>query len=192
MQADPAGLSPGVMIFHETKLRGAFIVELDRKEDARGFFARAFCAREFEAHGLSPHMVQANLSFSAKKGTLRGMHYQVPPASEPKFIRCVRGKIWDVIIDMRPDSATYLQHISLELSADNRRALYIPDMFAHGNQALTDDVELFYLVGEFYTPGCERGVRYDDPAIGIDWPLPVTVITDKDRSWPLLPAAART
>ena len=179
------------MIFHETKLEGAYIVELDQKEDARGFFARAFCAREFEAHGLSAQMVQANLSYSAKKGTLRGMHYQVPPASEPKFIRCVRGKIWDVVIDMRLDSPTYLQHISVELSADNRRALYVPDMFAHGNQALSDDVELFYLVGEFYTPGCERGVRYDDPAIGIEWPLPVTVISDKDRSWPLIESSER-
>ena len=174
------------MIFHETKLRGAFIVELDRKEDHRGFFARAFCAKEFEHHGIHPKVAQANMSYNHSKGTLRGMHYQVPPASEPKFVRCVRGAIWDVIIDMRPESPTYLQHIGVELSADNRRALYVPDMFAHGNQALTDHVELFYLVGEFYTPGCERGVRYDDPAIGIEWPAPVTVISDKDKSWPLL------
>jgi dTDP-4-dehydrorhamnose 3,5-epimerase len=174
------------MIFQETKLKGAFIVELDKREDMRGFFARAFCTREFETHGLHTRIVQANLSYSARQGTLRGMHYQVPPASEPKFIRCVRGRIWDVIIDMRPESPTYLQHIGLELSAENRRALYVPDMFAHGNQALTDDVELFYLVGEFYTPGCEHGVRFDDPALGIEWPLPVTVITDKDKNWPLL------
>ncbi len=165
------------------------VVELDRKEDDRGFFARGFCAREFETHGLSSRVMQANLSFSAKRGTLRGMHYQVPPASEPKFIRCVRGAIWDVIIDMRPDSPTYRQHFGIELSAENRMALYIPDLFAHGNQALTENVELFYLVGEFYTPGCERGIRYDDPAIGIDWPLPVTVISAKDQSWPLLEAA---
>src|SRR5687767_3585759 len=125
------------MIFHETKLKGAFIVDLDRKEDHRGFFARAFCAKEFEAQGIGPRVVQANMSFSTRKGTLRGMHYQVPPASEPKFIRCIRGAIWDVIIDMRPESPTYLQHIGIELSADNRRALYVPDMFAHGNQALT-------------------------------------------------------
>ncbi len=174
------------MIFQETALKGAFIVELDRKEDQRGFFARAFCAREFDQHGLSSRMVQANVSFSARKGTLRGMHYQIPPASEPKFVRCTRGVIWDVIIDMRPDSPTYLQHFGVELSADNHRALFVPDMFAHGNQALTDHVELFYLVGEFYTPGCERGVRYDDPAIGIQWPLPVTVVSEKDAAWPLL------
>jgi dTDP-4-dehydrorhamnose 3,5-epimerase len=174
------------MIFHETKLKGAFIVDLDRKEDDRGFFARAFCAREFDEHGLRSQVVQANMSYNHKKGTLRGMHYQVAPASEPKFIRCISGAIWDVIIDMRPDSPTYLQHIGVELSAENRRAIYVPDMFAHGNQALTDGAELLYLVGEFYTPGCERGVRYDDPAIGIEWPLPVTVISEKDQSWPLI------
>jgi dTDP-4-dehydrorhamnose 3,5-epimerase len=176
------------MTFQETRLKGAFIVELGKKEDQRGFFARAFCAREFDQHGLSSRMVQANISFSARKGTLRGMHYQVPPASEPKFVRCTRGAIWDVIIDMRSDSPTYLQHVGVELSADNHRALFVPDMFAHGNQALTDGVELFYLVGEFYTPGCERGVRHDDPVIGIQWPLPVTVISDKDAGWPLLDA----
>lgn len=174
------------MIFHETRLKGAFVVELDKKEDDRGFFARAFCSREFEEHGLRPQVVQANMSYNHKRGTVRGMHYQVAPASEPKFIRCIRGAIWDVIIDMRPDSPTYLQHVGVELSADNRTAIYVPDMFAHGNQALTDGAELLYLVGEFYTPGCERGVRYDDPKIGIEWPLPVTVISDKDRGWPLI------
>lgn len=179
------------MIFHETKLKGAFIVELDKKEDHRGFFARAFCAKEFEQHGLRPQVVQANMSYNNKKGTLRGMHYQVAPASEPKFIRCIRGAIWDVIIDMRPESPTYLEHIGVELSADNRRAIYVPDMFAHGNQTITEDSELLYLVGEYYTPGCERGVRYDDPAIGIKWPLPVTVISDKDKSWPLLDVKAK-
>ncbi len=174
------------MVFHETKLKGAFVVELDKKEDDRGFFARAFCAREFEDHGLRPQVVQANMSYNHLKGTVRGMHYQVAPASEPKFIRCISGAIWDVIIDMRPDSPTYLQHVGVELSAANRRAIYVPDMFAHGNQALTDGAELLYLVGEFYTPGCERGVRFDDPAIGIEWPLPVTVISEKDSAWPLL------
>lgn len=174
------------MIFHETKLKGAFIIDLDKHEDDRGYFARAFCAGEFEEHGLCANMVQANISMSRLKGTLREMHYQLSPAREPKFIRCINGAIWDVTIDMRPDSPTYLEHISVELSAENRRAIYLPDMFAHGNQALTDNVELLYLVGEFYTPGCERGVRYDDPAIGIEWPLPVSVISDKDRDWPLL------
>jgi dTDP-4-dehydrorhamnose 3,5-epimerase len=174
------------MIFHETKLKGAFIVELDKMDDDRGFFARAFCSQKFEQHGLRPQVVQANMSYNHKKGTVRGMHYQVSPASEPKFIRCISGSIWDVIIDMRPDSPTYLQNIGVELSAENRRAIYVPDMFAHGNQALTDGAELLYLVGEFYTPGCERGVRHDDPLIEIEWPLAVTVISDKDASWPLL------
>lgn len=174
------------MIFHKTKLEGAFIVELDKKEDDRGFFARAFCQAEFAEHGVPTRVVQANMSYNHQKGTLRGMHYQIAPASEPKFIRCIRGAIWDVIIDMRPQSSTYLQHIGVELSADNRTAIYVPDMFAHGNQALTDGAELLYLVGEFYTPGCERGVRYNDPAIGIEWPLPITAITEKDKGWPLL------
>jgi dTDP-4-dehydrorhamnose 3,5-epimerase len=178
------------MVFEETRLKGAFLVELEKREDSRGFFARGFCAREFKQHGLTPQMVQANISFSRLRGTLRGMHYQIPPATEPKFIRCVRGAIWDVIIDMRPDSPTYLQHIGVELTAENHRALFVPDMFAHGHQALTDGVELFYLVGEFYTPGCERGVRYNDPAIGIQWPLPVTVISDKDATWPSIEIGA--
>lgn len=174
------------MIFHRTPLAGAFVVDLEKREDERGFFARSYCAKEFEDHGIPSQMVQANLSFSARRGTLRGMHYQVPPASEPKFIRCIRGAVWDIIIDLRPESPTYLAHFAVELSAANRRALYIPKMFAHGNQALTDDVELFYLVGAFYTPGCERGLRHDDPALGLDWPLPVTSISEKDQSWPLL------
>lgn len=178
------------MIFSELGLAGAYLVELDKRGDERGFFARAFCSREFEEHGLRPNMVQANMSYNHRKGTIRGMHYQVPPASEPKFIRCIRGAIWDVIIDMRPDSPTYLQHVGVELSADNRTAIYVPDMFAHGNQALTDGAELLYLVGEFYTPGCERGIRYDDPRIGIKWPLPVTVVSEKDASWPLLDSAS--
>lgn len=176
------------MIFHETKLKGAYIVELDKKEDDRGFFARAFCSKEFADHDMQPKVVQANMSYNKKKGTLRGMHYQVAPATEPKFIRCINGAIWDVIVDMRPESPTYLEHIGVELSASNRLAIYVPDMFAHGNQALTDDAELLYLVGEYYTPGYERGVRYNDPVLGIEWPLPVSVITEKDANWPLLPA----
>jgi dTDP-4-dehydrorhamnose 3,5-epimerase len=179
------------MIFCETKLAGAFVVELDKKDDNRGFFSRAFCAREFAEHGLKPQVVQANLSHSHTKGTIRGMHYQLPPATEPKFIRCIRGAIWDVIIDVRPESPTYLEHFAIELSADNRIALYVPDMFAHGNQALTDGAELLYLVGEYYTPGYERGIRYNDPGIGIEWPVPVTIVSDKDASWPLLEVNAR-
>jgi dTDP-4-dehydrorhamnose 3,5-epimerase len=174
------------MIFQETKLAGAFIVELDRKDDSRGFFARAFCSKEMRDHGIVFDAVQANISHSDRKGTLRGMHYQGPPVSETKFIRCIRGAVWDVIIDMRPDSPTYLEHLGVELNADNGTAIYVPDMFAHGNQALTDDVELLYLMGGMYTPGYERGVRYDDPAVGIQWPLPVSAIHEKDLQWPLL------
>lgn len=177
------------MIFHETKLAGAYIVELDRRSDERGFFARSFCAGELKQHGIEFNAVQANLSHTTVKGTLRGMHYQGPPVSEAKFIRCIRGAVWDVIIDMRPDSPTYRQHIGVELSAENGRAIYVPDMFAHGNQALTDNVELFYLMGGAYTPGFEQGVRFDDPAIGIEWPLPVSVIDAKDSSWTLLDIA---
>jgi dTDP-4-dehydrorhamnose 3,5-epimerase len=174
------------MIFHPTKLQGAFIVDLEPREDQRGYFGRAYCAKEFAAHGITTGVVQANMSGTLRQGTIRGMHYQSAPASEPKFIRCVRGAIYDVIIDMRTDSPTYLQHIGVELTAANRRAIYVPDMFAHGHQALVDDVEIFYLVGEFYTPGCEQGVRFDDPAVGIQWPVPVTVVSDKDKAWSLL------
>lgn len=178
------------MIFHETKLAGAYIVELDRRTDERGFFARSFCAGELKQHGIDFSAVQANISHTTVKGTLRGMHYQGPPVSETKFIRCIRGAVWDVIIDMRPDSSTYRQHIGVELSAENGRAIYVPDMFAHGNQALTDNVELFYLMGGVYTPGFEQGVRFDDPEIGIEWPLAVSVIDAKDSNWPLLDMAA--
>ncbi len=181
------------MIFQETKLKGAFIVEFEKREDPRGFFARAFCADEFKQHGLCPDVMQANIAYNYTKGTLRGMHYQAPPVSEPKFIRCIRGAVWDVIVDLRPDSPTYLGHLGVELSMENRRALYVPDMFAHGNQTLEDDTELLYLMGQFYTPGAARGLRYDDPALGIEWPLPVGVISDQDTRWPLLetPLAAR-
>jgi dTDP-4-dehydrorhamnose 3,5-epimerase len=175
--------------FHETKLPGAFIVELDRKEDARGFFARAFCAHEFAAHRLNPRVVQANLSYSEHLGTVRGLHYQRPPAAEPKLVRCVRGSVWDVIVDLRPGSPSYLQHLGVELSAGNRCAIYVPDGFAHGNQSLTDGAELLYLMGEYYTPGCQRGIRYDDPALAIQWPLPVSVISEQDQNWPLLAEA---
>jgi dTDP-4-dehydrorhamnose 3,5-epimerase len=174
------------MIFTKTELQDAYIIDLDRKSDPRGFFARTFCAQEFEAHGLKPTVAQCNLSYNYKKGTLRGMHYQLPPAAETKLIRCISGAIYDVIIDMRPESPTYLQHIGVELSAENRRALYVPEMFAHGYQALTDGAEVVYQVGEFYTPGYERGLRYDDPFFNIQWPTEVTVISDKDKNWPLM------
>jgi dTDP-4-dehydrorhamnose 3,5-epimerase len=174
------------MLFTETKLKGAFIIDLEHREDNRGFFARTFCANEFEDHGLKPTVAQCNLSFNHKKGTLRGMHYQTSPAAETKLIRCTQGAIYDVIVDMRPDSPTYLAHIGVELTAENRRALYVPEMFAHGYQALTDGAEVVYQVGEFYTPGYERGLRYSDPILGIEWPTEVTVISDKDAAWDLL------
>jgi dTDP-4-dehydrorhamnose 3,5-epimerase len=174
------------MKIHPSPIAGAFVVELDRKEDSRGFFARAFCRDELRAAGVEFQPVQANISHSDLKGTLRGMHYQGAPISETKFIRCIRGAVWDVIIDMRPDSPTYLRHFGVELSADNGRAIYVPDRCAHGNQALADNAELLYLMGGVYTPGYERGVRFDDPAVGIEWPLPVSEIHPKDLEWPLV------
>lgn len=179
------------MKFIETEIADAYVIEPELLSDDRGFFARTFCAREFEEHGLKPVTAQSNLSFNHVAGTLRGMHYQLPPAAEAKLVRCTRGAIYDVIVDLRPDSPTYLAHVGVELSEDNRNALYVPELFGHGYQALTDGAEVVYQVSEFYTPGQERGLRYDDPALGIDWPLPVTVISDKDRSWPAFePAAA--
>ncbi|MCU0526158.1 MAG: dTDP-4-dehydrorhamnose 3,5-epimerase [Elainella sp. Prado103] len=180
------------MIFTETKLKGAFILDLELRADNRGAFARTFCMKEFEAHGLKPTVAQCNLSYNYKAGTLRGMHYQVPPAAETKLVRCTKGAIYDVIIDLRPDSPTYLQHIGVELTAENHRALYVPEMFAHGYQALTDGAEVAYQVGEFYTPGYERGIRYDDPTFKIEWPMPITVISDKDASWPAFEAVTVT
>ncbi len=171
------------MIFTETELKGAFILDLDLRADDRGAFARSFCMKEFEQHGLKPSVAQCNLSYNYKAGTLRGMHYQVPPAAETKLVRCTKGAIYDVIIDMRPESPTYMQHIGVELSAENHRALYVPELFAHGYLALTDGAEVFYQVGEFYTPGYERGLRYDDPTFGIEWPMPITVISEKDAAW---------
>ncbi|MEM8831303.1 MAG: dTDP-4-dehydrorhamnose 3,5-epimerase [Cyanobacteria bacterium P01_G01_bin.19] len=174
------------MKFTETKLKGAFIVALEPRTDHRGFFSRTFCAQEFAAHNLKPAVAQCNLSFNYTKGTLRGMHYQLPPATETKFIRCTKGAIYDVIVDLREDSPTYLQHIGVELSEENRLALYVPEMFAHGYQALTDNTEIFYQVSEFYTPNRERGMRYDDPVLEISWPLPISEISDKDANWSLL------
>ncbi|CAM3526469.1 dTDP-4-dehydrorhamnose 3,5-epimerase [Deinococcus frigens] len=178
------------MIFTETKLKGAFIIDLELREDERGGFARTFCMNEFEAHGLKPQVAQCNLSFNHKAGTLRGMHYQLAPAAETKLVRCTRGAIVDVIVDLRPESDTYLEHVAVELNDDNRRALYVPELFAHGYQALSDGAEVSYQVGEFYTPGSERGLRYDDPRLGIQWPMPVSVISEKDAAWPLLKADA--
>ena len=179
------------MIFTETQLKGVFIIDLEPLPDRRGFFARSFCEKEFEAHGLKQNFVQCNLSFSTKKGTLRGMHYQMAPSVETKLARCIRGAIYDVIIDLRPESPTYLSHIGVELTADNRRALYIPDGFAQGFQTLTDEAEVFYQMGDFYAPEYARGLRYDDPTFSIEWPLPVSEISEKDLSWPLLDVSVK-
>jgi dTDP-4-dehydrorhamnose 3,5-epimerase len=174
------------MIFVKTELNGAYIIEIERREDDRGFFARAFCQKEFEAHGLKPIIAQTNIASNRKKGTLRGMHFQHPPAAETKLVRCTRGAILDIIVDLRPESPTYLRHIAVELSEDNQRALFVPERFAHGYQALRDNTDTSYQVGEFYTPGSESGLRHDDPRLGLIWPLPVTVISDKDRAWQFL------
>jgi dTDP-4-dehydrorhamnose 3,5-epimerase len=173
------------MLFTETSLPGAFLIDLERWEDERGFFARTFCAREFAERGLKAAVAQCSTSFSRTRGTIRGMHLQLPPVAETKLVRCTSGAIYDVIIDLRPDSPTYKQHFGLELSAENGRALYVPEMFAHGLQTLTDGAAVVYQSGEFYAPGSERGIRYDDPAFGIRWPLPVSVISPKDAAWPL-------
>lgn len=174
------------MKFIETKLQGAFIIELEERTDARGFFARTFCAHEFEDHGLKPAVAQCNMSYNYKKGTMRGMHYQVAPATEAKLVRCTSGAVYDAIVDLRPNSPTYLQHIGVELTASNRRALYVPEMFAHGYLTLTDDAEVFYQVSEFYTPGTEQGLRHDDPALNIEWPAAIEVISEKDAAWKLM------
>src|SRR5215470_11252906 len=174
------------MIFKETMLKGAFIVDLDRREDDRGFFARAFCQNEFRDHGLKPVIAQANIAFNRSKGTLRGMHFQFPPHAETKLVRATRGAILDIIVDLRPESPTYLQHVAVELTEDNHRALYVPERFAHGYQVLADETETSYQVGEFYAPGVEGGLRYDDPRLAIDWPLAVSEISEKDALWGLL------
>jgi len=177
------------MLFTETALRGAFIIDLEPRSDERGFFARTFCQKEFEAHGLKPLIAQANLSFNYRRGTVRGLHFQFPPAAETKFVRCTRGAILDVIVDLRPESPTYLRHAAVELSAGNRRGLFVPERFAHGYQVLEDDTETTYQVGEFYTPAAESGLRYSDPKLAIAWPLPATDMSEKDRLWPLLEEA---
>jgi dTDP-4-dehydrorhamnose 3,5-epimerase len=174
------------MIFTETTLKGAFVIDIERREDSRGFFARGFCQREFQAHGLKPTIAQGNIAFNHKKGTLRGMHFQFPPAAETKLVRCTRGAILDIIVDLRPESPTYLQHVAVELNEDNGRALYVPERFAHGYQVLRDKTETSYQVGEFYTPGSEGGLLHDDTRLGLQWPLPVEEISEKDRHWQTL------
>ena len=172
------------MVFSETRLKGAYIIEIEKREDNRGFFARTWCQREFVLHKLNPHVVQSNMSFNIKKGTLRGLHYQAASHAETKLIRCVKGSIYDVIVDLRSDSPTYAQYFSAELSAENYRMLYVPVYFAHGFMTLEDNTEVVYQVSEYYAPESERGIRWNDPAFQIKWPSNVKVISDKDASWP--------
>ncbi len=170
------------MIFTETKLKGAYIIDVRRLEDERGFFGRAWCKKEFEDHGLNGNIVQANVSYNVQKGTIRGMHYQVAPFAETKTIRCTSGKIYDVIVDLRPESETYRQWIGVELSAESFRMLYVPEGFAHGFITLEDHTSVHYMVTQYYTPGAEGGLRYDDPAFAIQWPILPTLVSAKDLS----------
>jgi dTDP-4-dehydrorhamnose 3,5-epimerase len=172
------------MIFHETRLPGAYIVDMERKADERGFNARLWCRREFEEAGLETRLSQSNIVLSTRRGTLRGLHYQRPPHAETKLFRCTRGAFYDVIVDLRPSSPTFKEWVGVELRPDSYQMLYVPEGFAQGTLSLEDGSELTYHVSEFYTPGHEGGVRYDDPTFGIDWPIDVSVISDKDRSWP--------
>jgi dTDP-4-dehydrorhamnose 3,5-epimerase len=172
------------LIFAETKLPDAFVIEPEMHEDHRGFFARTFCRQEFEAHGLNPDVVQCNISFNRRKGSLRGMHFQASPYSEAKLVRCTAGSIYDVIIDLRPSSPAFKKHFGVELSARNRKMLYIPEEFAHGFQTLEDDTEVFYQMSQFYSAEHSRGVRWDDPAFGISWPPGERIIIERDRTYP--------
>lgn len=176
------------MIFTETKLKGAFIIDVKKLEDDRGFFGRSYCQQEFQSYGLNTSVVQANVSYNKSKGTLRGMHLQVAPYEETKLVRCTRGAICDVIVDMRPDSATYKEWIAVELTADSYRMLYVPEGFAHGFVTLEDNSDVTYQVTQAYTPGAERGFRYDDPALNIKWPVEPLVISEKDLAHPFLEA----
>lgn len=171
------------MIFTETKLSGAYIVEPERYEDERGFFARSWCQNEFAEHGLNPRLAQCNISFNKKRGTLRGMHFQAPPRAEAKLVRCTQGAIYDVIIDLRPNSATFKHWIAVTLAAENRKMLYIPENFAHGFLTLEDNTEVFYQMSEFYAPSSARGLRWDDPLFAIFWPEPVSIISQKDQQF---------
>ena len=173
------------MIFTPTRLQGATLVDLAPHHDERGFFARSWCRREFEEQGLNPNLVQCNISYNKVKGTLRGMHLQLPPFAEAKLVRCTRGAIHDVIIDLRPVSLTYCKWTSVELTESNLKMLYVPEEFAHGFQTLVDDSEVFYQMFEFYSPEHATGVRWDDPAFGIRWPLDNPILSAKDRSYPL-------
>ena len=171
------------MIFHETILKGVFVIEPERNEDERGFFARTWCAEEFAAHGLNPRLVQCSISFNKRKGTLRGMHYQVAPYEEAKLVRCTKGSIFDVVIDLRLRSATYTKHVSVVLSQANRNMLYIPEGLAHGFQTVEDETEVFYQMSQVFHPESAKGVRWNDPAFGIQWPPGDRIISARDQQY---------
>jgi dTDP-4-dehydrorhamnose 3,5-epimerase len=175
------------VIFRETPLAGAYVIEPEPREDDRGFFARVWCDAEFAAHGLDTKIAQSSISWNRRRGTLRGMHFQGPPHEEVKLVRCIRGALYDVIIDLRPASPTFTQHVAVELNAENRRALYIPRGFSHGFQTLEDDTEVLYQISEPYAPGSARGVRFDDPAFGITWPVRNPIMHERDRYYPDFP-----
>ena len=172
------------MIFNETKLKGAYIIELEKREDHRGFFARGWDGNLLEQRGLIGNVVQQNIAFSKIKGTIRGLHYQKAPYQEMKYVRCSRGTVFDVIVDLRPDSATFKQWLGVKLSVDDYKLVYVPRDFAQGFQSLEDNSEITYLTSEIYTPSAEAGIRYNDPSIGVEWPLQVSMISDKDINWP--------
>ena len=171
------------MIFLRTKLHGAYIIELDKIEDERGFFARSWCRQEFKEHGLSSELVQCNISFNKKRGTLRGMHYQDSPYEENKLVRCTMGEIYSVIIDLRPESPTFKQHLAVVLSAENRRMIYVPEGFANGFQTLSDNTEVFYQMSETYSPEYHRGVRWNDPVFNISWPIDKPIMLERDQNY---------
>jgi dTDP-4-dehydrorhamnose 3,5-epimerase len=171
------------MIFLETPLRGAYVIELEKYEDERGFFARSWCAKEFSTKGLDTNLVQCNVSFNKKKGTLRGLHYQLPPHAETKLVRCTKGSLYDVIVDLRANSPTFLKWFGVELAADNYRMLYIPQRFAHGFQTVEDGTEIFYQMSEFYAPQAAKGIRWNDPRLGIAWPEADRTTSQKDQEY---------
>lgn len=172
------------MIFSETRLKGVYIIDIEKMADERGFFAREWCQKEFTDHGLNAGVVQTSISYNKKRGTLRGMHYQIHPYEETKVVRCTRGSIYDVVIDLRPDSRTFMEAFGIELNYENCRMLYIPENFAHGFITLTDDAEVNYKITQFYSPGAARGIRWNDPAFNISWPVKPEVISDRDRNYP--------
>ena len=174
------------MKFSATPLRDAWLIDIEPREDERGFFARSWCRSEFTSHGLDAEIAQESMSYNLRIGTLRGLHFQRPPHEETKVVRCTRGAIFDVIVDLRPHSTTYRRSYACELTAENRRALYIPKGFAHGFQSVAEKAEVLYSISTFYNPQAAAGYRYDDPAFGINWPLPVAIISERDLSWPVL------